>query len=262
MEHPEPLLDRHNIRQRSYFESTVKRTMVPTRTPYLERHVDQMLRFARISPPDRVMEVGCGMGRYTLMLAERGIDITGMDLSPVLLDRLRAFADGQADMPLYSADVLDPPAELRHQFDAVIGFFTLHHLHDLGGCFSSMTQLLREGGRVAFLEPNALNPLYYLQIALTPRMTWRGDGGVARMLTHVVLGAMRKAGLVDLRVRRFGFFPPFIANRRLGGSVESYLERFPLWRPFLPFQLFGGAQPRSSAARCSTPGPPRASHGQ
>ena len=201
-------------------------------------------------------------GRYTLMLAERGIDITGMDLSPVLLDRLRTFAGGRLDVPLYCADVLDPPVELRRQFDAVIGFFTLHHLHDLGGCFASMTQLLREGGRVAFLEPNALNPLYYLQIALTPRMTWKGDGGVARMLPRVVLGAMRKAGLVDLRVRRFGFFPPFIANRRLGSPVENFLERFPLWRPFLPFQLFGGAQPLSSSARWSTPVPSRASRGQ
>lgn len=262
MEHPEPFLDKHNIRQRSYFESTVKRTMVPRRTPYLERHVDQMLRFARISPTDRVIEVGCGMGRYTLILAERGIDITGMDLSPVLLDRLRTFADGRLDVPLYSADVLDPPVELRHRFDAVIGFFTLHHLHDLGGCFTSMTQLLREGGRVAFLEPNALNPLYYLQIALTPRMTWKGDGGVARMLPHVVLSAMRKAGLVDLRVQRFGFFPPFVANRHLGGRLESYLERFPFWRPFLPFQLFGGFRPPGSSDWGSAPASPRASRGQ
>jgi SAM-dependent methyltransferase len=239
-EHTDLRHERHNIEQQSYFESTVKRGMVPTQTPYLRRHVDQMLRFAGISPTDHVLEVGCGMGRYSLLLAGQGVNLTGLDLSPVLLRRLRAFAHGQVEIPLYCADVLNPPAELLHQFDAVIGFFTLHHLHDLGRCFASMTRLLRKGGRIAFLEPNALNPLYYIQIALTPRMTWKGDGGVARMLPHVVLGAMRKAGLTEVRVHRVGFFPPFIANRGMGSRLERVLECFPLWQPFLPFQLFGG----------------------
>ncbi len=243
-DHPEPRHERHNIGQREYFESTVKRTMVPKQTPYLRRHVDEMLRFAAVSPTDSVLEVGCGMGRYSLILAGRGINLTGLDLSPVLLQRLRAFSDGQFEIPLCCADIANPPAELHRKFDVVMGFFTLHHLHDLEPCFASMTKLLREGGRIAFLEPNALNPLYYIQIALTPRMTWQGDGGVARMLPHVVLGAMRRTGLSDLRVRRFGFFPPFIANRRMGSRLEYILESFPLWRPFLPFQLFGGALSR------------------
>jgi SAM-dependent methyltransferase len=242
-DHPEPVHERHNIGQREYFESTVKRTMVPKQTPYLRRHVDEMLRFAAVSPTDSVLEVGCGMGRYSLMLAGRGINLTGLDLSPVLLQRLRAFSDGEFDIPLYCADIASAPAELHQKFDVVIGFFTLHHLHDLEPCFASMAELLREGGRIAFLEPNGLNPLYYIQIALTPRMTWQGDGGVARMLPHVVLGAMRRAGLSDLRVHRFGFFPPFIANRSAGSRLERVLERLPLWRPFLPFQLFGGTLP-------------------
>jgi SAM-dependent methyltransferase len=244
-DHPDPGHTRHNIGQREYFESTIKRTMLPRQTPYLRRHVDEMLRFAAISPADRVLEVGCGMGRYSLMLLGRGVNLTGLDLSPVLLQRLRGFAGGQAEIPLYCADVLDPPVELLRRFDAVIGFFTLHHLHDLRRCFASMARLLRDGGRVVFLEPNALNPLYYIQIALTPRMTWKGDGGVARMLPHVVLGAMRRAGLRDLRFRRFGFFPPFIANRETGSRLERVLELFPPWGPFLPFQLFGGRLPPS-----------------
>lgn len=31
---------------------------------------------------------------------------------------------------------------------------------------------------MAFLEPNAFNPLYYFQITLTPEMRWEGEKGI------------------------------------------------------------------------------------
>lgn len=236
-------LERHNAQQRRYYQKALKPHMQPADSPYLRRHIDQLLRFGRITAEDRLLEVGCGMGRYTLSLAEQGFRIEGLDLSPDLLARLRQADDGRYDIPLYCADVVEHPPELVGQFDAVIGFFTLHHLHDLPLCFAAMTRLLRPGGRVIFLEPNPFNPLYYVQMAITPDMTWQGDRGLIQMRHGRVLGAMRAAGLTRLRARRFGFLPPFLMNRAGGVSIEARLERVPLWRPFLPFQLFRGELP-------------------
>ena len=73
--------EKHNETQRRYFATAEKRGMQPTGTPYLNRHVDELVRFAGIEPGQRVLEVGCGMGRYTLLLAERGIRVEGIDLS-------------------------------------------------------------------------------------------------------------------------------------------------------------------------------------
>jgi SAM-dependent methyltransferase len=235
-------IERHNRTQHDYFEHTLKATMVPRATPYVERHVDELVACVGMTPADRVLEVGCGMGRYTLPLVARGYQVSGMDLTQALLDRLREYGGG-LDVPLYCADVLNPPGELLGRFDVVCGLFTLHHLHDVPSCMGAMRRLLRPGGRIAFLEPNAWNPLYYVQIAVTPRMTWQGDKGVARMRKSVVLPAMREAGFTDLTVRRFGLFPPFVTNRSWGRALEGLLERFPPWRPFLPFQLFAGRRP-------------------
>lgn len=80
-----------------------------------------------------MLDVGCGMGRYTLILAERGFALEGLDLSPVLLQRLRVFNGGRFNIPLHGADVMNPPAELQERFDAVVGFFALHHMHELEG---------------------------------------------------------------------------------------------------------------------------------
>ena len=136
-----------------------------------------------------------------------------------------------------------PPAQLEGTFDSVLGFFTLHHLHDLTTCFRAMVRLVRPGGQVAFLEPNPYNALYYAQMLITPGMTWQGDGGLVRMRRGVLFGAMREAGLERLEMTRFGFFPPFLANRPWGARLEAALERFPLWRPCLPFQIFKGQRP-------------------
>lgn len=230
----------HNEGQRRYFEERPLPRMVPVRSPYLLRQVDELIRFARLAPGHRVLEIGSGMGRYTLLLAEKGLSLEGMDLSPVLLERLRAYDGGQHPIPLYAFDVAEPPADLRGRFDAIIGFFTLHHLHDLKACYRGMAHLLAPNGRVAFLEPNALNPLYYLQITFTPGMTWKGDKGMLEMRRGPVFRAMKSAGFTELTLERFGFFPPFLSNRPAGRKLERLLERMPPFRPVLPFQLFGG----------------------
>ncbi len=232
-------VEKHNEVQRRYYGGAVKRRMLPSDSPYINRQLDRLLAFGGVGPADRVLEIGCGMGRYTLPLLKRGIRVEGIDLSPVLLDRLRSVAgDDAADLTLYCADVIEHPPELTGRFDAVIGFFMLHHVHRLDLLFRAVRALLAPGGRALFLEPNAYCALYYIQILSMPDMTWEGDKGVVKMRRRPIFRAFESAGLRRPVMERFGFFPPFVANRPWAQPLETALVLFPLWRPFLPFQLF------------------------
>lgn len=233
---------RHNTYQKEYFDHGGRATLDPTGSVYLRRHVEQMMSFAGIQAGDRVLEVGCGLGRYTFILAELGVRVEGLDLSPSLIEQLGQINAGRYDLPVHAHDLVDSPPNMFGRYDAVIGFFVLHHVHDLQSCLSTATQLVREGGKVAFLEPNPANPLYYVQIASTRGMAWNAERGMLKMTERRLVPAMLEAGLAGLSTHRFGFFPPFVANLPGAARIESLIQRITPLEPILPFQLFGGTR--------------------
>lgn len=199
-----------------------------------------MLSAADLRPGLRILEVGAGLGRFTSLLLARGLDVVASDLSPTLLDALRVRHPGLETLACDAARIAEPASGT---FDRVVGFFMLHHVSDLDGVFAGLRKVLRAGGRVAFCEPNAFCALYYLQIAFSREMTWRGDGGVARMRPAVVLGSLARAGFVETSALRYGFTPPFAYNRPLGRGLDRALEAIAPLAPFRAFQIFSARLP-------------------
>lgn len=230
----------HNNQQLDYFGHKIKKTMIPVDSPYVRRHVKEVIDFGEIKKTDRIIDVACGMGKYTLSFLAQGYKVEGLDLSPFLLQQLLVHNDNKFPVKLHAADILDAPEELNDQFDVVMGFMALHHFHNLAPCFQAMYRICKPGGRIVFLEPNAYNPLYYAQIFLTPGMSWQGDKGVADMTKSKLFNAMTYAGWKNLKIKRFGFYPPFLANSAFGKSSEPILEKMPGFQSFLPFQMISG----------------------
>lgn len=231
-------IQKHNRLQINYYSFKIKSRMIPKATPYILKQVENLIKFADIKKENRILEIGCGMGRYTIPMAELGFNICGFDLTQYLLDKLKEYNNHRYNIPLYCGDIITPPFEFTNLFDVIIGFFTLHHLHDLEACFRAMWKMIKPGGKIVFLEPNTLNPLYYIQILITPDITWKGDRGIINMRRRIIFNAIERAGFSNFQITYFGFFPPFIANRSWGAAIESGLEQLPFLHCFLPFQLF------------------------
>lgn len=227
----------HNQAQLDYFGQEIKKTMIPVKTTYVYKHINAMHKFAELKRADKILEVGCGMGKFTLPLKEKGLNVTGLDLSGFLLQKLLEYNDNRFDVPLICSDILEIPEEYNQRFDKVIGFFTLHHFHHLETYFQAMKRVLKPGGAIYFIEPNAWNPLYYFQILFTPGMTWKGDKGVAKMHKTNFKNAASYADLKFHKSINYGFFPPFIVNNKIGRRIDDFLEKQAVLNPILPFQL-------------------------
>ncbi|MDA8017551.1 MAG: methyltransferase domain-containing protein [Thermoanaerobaculia bacterium] len=233
----------HNDYQRQYYSQPErKRRMRPIRSRYVLRHLEATLRAAGLagpgsSEPERtsVLEMGCGMGRFTHLLTERGFDVTAVDLSSDLLSVLGEEGDGRANT--ICCDAAEVHRHVEGPFDAVLGFFFLHHLENLEPTLCSARAVLRPGGKIAFCEPNAFHLPFYLQILLTPSMTWNGDRGVVRMRAGLLRRSLEASGFEDPKIERYGLFPPAMSNRSAWAAAEEWLERRRLLEPVLAFQV-------------------------
>jgi SAM-dependent methyltransferase len=90
------------------------------RTPV---EADQLEALLRIHPPRRVLDLPCGQGRHSIELARRGYDVTGVDLSPFLLDvaKKRAAAAG-VRVRWLEGDMRQPIPGAS--FDVILNLFT------------------------------------------------------------------------------------------------------------------------------------------
>lgn len=70
-----------------------------------------------------VLDLGCGRGRHSLTLAERGYSVTGIDLSPSAIEKATLLANerGLTDVQFEVRDMREP---LDRKFDAVVNLFT------------------------------------------------------------------------------------------------------------------------------------------
>lgn len=238
----------HNQLQRDYYENrepAQNNRIAVVSTPYINNQLDHMIATAGLSKDQAILDVGCGMGKYTIPLAERGYNVTGLELSPALLDTLNEKAAGRAEIATHQGDILDPDPALWGQFDRIIGFFVLHHLIDIPAAYVSLAKLLKPGGKLVILEPNPLCPLYYLQVTLTPSMSWAAEKGILSLKSRQTRDGLKAAGFEDIALHRFGILPPFLRNRASGAPIETAFNRIPFLRPISAFQLICGSRPEA-----------------
>ena len=96
----------------------------------------------------RVLELAVGTGRIALPLAARGLDVTGLEISPEMVAELRKKPGG-TDLTVVMGDMADVAVE--GQFDLVVLVFnTLFNLTTQAAqvrCFQNVAKRLEPGGR-------------------------------------------------------------------------------------------------------------------
>jgi SAM-dependent methyltransferase len=100
----------------------------------------------------RVLEVGCGPGHLSIrMVRQLGLDVTGLDLDPEMLEVARANAERTPDDELRRPTfVLGDVASLPFpdaSFDLVVSTLSMHHWADTRAGLSEIGRVLRPGRR-------------------------------------------------------------------------------------------------------------------
>ena len=95
-------------------------------------------------PPKRILEGGCGIGKYVIAYRKLGYDIVGVDFSGDTIKRIKEEVDEK--LPVYEADVTALPFGDGF-FDCYYSGGVLEHFEDGPDCLlKEARRILKKGG--------------------------------------------------------------------------------------------------------------------
>ena len=183
------------------------------------RILRNILDYYTCSPGDRILEIGAGSGRYTELLLRLGFHVCAVEPDEYMARSLQSRLPDHPNLELHVGtvdDISDFPSDIK----AVCGFHVLHHIENeglqklgqlIGNLFSDHPTL----ETFFFLEPNPYNPLFPLQVLLTPAMKFSEEKLIWTRRLHSffeVPGGQQERHFI-------GYFPP-------GAVSENVPENF------------------------------------
>ncbi len=165
---------------------------------------------------DDVLEIACGTGRFTVMLAERGADIVGLDISEAMLQqgREKARSAGVTDhLSFLEGDAGRLPFPDDH-FDTV---FAMRFFHLADTPASYLTEMRRVSRDQVFFDTFnrfSTRSLYNWMLPMGSRLYSRWE--VDRLLNDVGL---------ELTAAEHDWLFPYGFYRKVPGSVAETVRR-------------------------------------
>lgn len=195
----------------------------------VEHYLAKRVNFVRslLSPPGRVLDVGCGTGQLAIRLADLGYEVVGIDPSAGMLEQLRkrapaveAVQGSATEMPFRDGE-----------FDLSISVATMHHIADPADvrlALGEMTRVVRPGGSIIVWDHNPRNPYWPYLMKRVPQ-----DRGDERLVGAEELRAgLQAAGARTVSVSQLGLVPDFVPPGMLGAAslLERAVEHMPVLR--------------------------------
>lgn len=193
---------------------------------------------AAVATGERIIDVGCGCGTTTLLLAQATGPtgaVTGVDISAPMIAVAREALRGLPHVQLVEADAttlrLDAPADLLFSRFGVMFF------PDPAAAFANLVSLLRPGGRLAFVcwRPLAENAWASVPFVAANRVVGNatpldasGPGPFSFADPGIVRGLLEGAGLTDVALE--GFDHGVVLGESLDEAVEHALFAGPAAR--------------------------------
>ncbi len=223
---------------------------------YLTAH-EELARLLGSLQGKEVLELGCGLGDFSVSLAHQGAKVTAIDLGPDLIAAAKALAEvNRVDCDFRQGNITVLPFE-RDAFDVVIGLSVLHHLSGANvlRTLQEVARVLKADGMALFHEPVENSRLFALLQNLIPvgdrggghfrpsilqRKAWRHYVKTAddRDMTNQELSSAGKRYFRDVSLIPYGFLIRF--ERLIGGKYRGKLAALDafLFRVFPPLRHY------------------------
>ena len=138
--------------------------------------------------PCDVVDLGCGTGTLSELVAEHGHRVTGVDLSARMVDRARCKTRASGAAATFVVGDATAPPLPRASADVVLARHVIWALPDPLSALRRWVDLLRPRGRLVLVEgvwAPATRPADAEQAALTGRLPWSGGMSAEALVAAV-----------------------------------------------------------------------------
>jgi SAM-dependent methyltransferase len=228
-----------NISQQQYFDQSTHRypeskILTPEKPQQLE--LTLLLEHLNLSRGATVIDFGCGSGRLTFFMLQRGYNVIGVDISRESLADLHQMYT-RFRKPFWGTLNLRTTLPSR-KVDGVVGADVLHHV-EMGQLLPRLKACVRAGGRVSFSEPNAWHIPWYAHYWVN-RIPWSIEKGILACTHRGFLQQFSSAKFCDIHTFGLGLLPqPLTPDKWQEVNALSWGSRWP-WK-FMAFRLIVSA---------------------
>jgi ubiquinone/menaquinone biosynthesis C-methylase UbiE len=211
---------------------------------WMQHKIHTAFTLAGFSKGDRLLEVGCTAGSYTMFLARQGYDVTGLDISSEAIAAAQVVAKDLrlSTAQFMAADVDDMKDTPNNAFDGAFSFSALRYLPDPVRSLTEIRRVVRPGARVVVDFPNKYCPWFEFLKFLVGDERHIHDHTYS---TGQVIQMMRASGFINLRAKRIIFFAKQFPGQLvyLYRLVDNLVERAPLINQFAGIIMCKGEKP-------------------
>ena len=176
----------------------------------------ELVNFAAPQAGEHVLDVGCGTGTLTYLLAERErkLRIKGLDADPVQLERANSKVAAIGSQISFQQGYAQQLPDKTRTFDIVVSSLFFHHLttHQKRKALAEILRVLKPGGRLHIADwgkpSSGIQRLMFFIVQLLDGFDTTRDS-VEGNLPNL----MKEAGFADVENSRF--VPTFLGTVRL-----------------------------------------------
>ena len=176
----------------------------------------------------KVIDVGCGGGILSESMAQRGAEVTGIDMGEAPLAVARIHAEKSAVTVNYRHSTAEQMAEENPaQYDVVTCLEMLEHVPDPSSVIEACSKLVKPGGHVFFSTINR-NPKSFLFAIVGAEyilnMLPRGTHEFNKLIRPSELSAWARAADLNVKGLVGMTYNPLLKTYKLGNNVDvNYL---------------------------------------
>lgn len=186
----------------------------------------------------KVLDIGCGRGRYSLRIAKKAKEVIGIDISDKSIKKAHKAANkfkvhnfkgivSNFSTPLY-----------ENYFDYVIMVNLIHHVDDLDLIFKNVKKSLKKDGSLMIFEFNPLNLLFIPFLTYVKQVRSHFNPFYFRSNIFTLKKYLKENNFSIVSFKRYAFLPTVLYNYSLVFKKINYLlNKIPIINIFCAFHI-------------------------